>query len=187
MRPLVNALRTPPRHHRIAELRPDRRRVCLDCHRPWATGSAAQRLEIVDRVMGIRTVGDFYVHDRQAAGCTVVTIGGELDVATAPLLRSHLDSLMADGRTKLVLDLAGLDFLDASGVGVLARAMGRVRMRNGWMRLVHATPRVRRVLRITRLTDALPLYDTTAQALSGLQTEPARLRVGSDRTSGSNM
>ena len=137
--------------------------------------------------MGIRTVGDFYVHDRQASGCTVVTIRGELDVATAPLLRSHLDSLVADGRTRLVLDLAGLEFLDATGIGVLARAMGRVRMRNGWMRLAHAYPRVRRVLRITRLTDALPVYDSTAQALSSVQAEPVRLRVGGDRTSGSNM
>jgi anti-sigma B factor antagonist len=137
--------------------------------------------------MGIRTVGDFYVHDRQASGCTVVMVGGELDVATAPLLRAHLDSLVADGRVRLVLDLAGLEFLDASGVGVLARAMGRVRVRNGWMRLVHVSPRVRRVLRITRLTDALPVYESIAQAVSSVQAEPARLRVGSDRTSGSNM
>lgn len=130
--------------------------------------------------MGIRTVRDFYVHDRQASGCTVVTIGGELDVATAPLLLAHLDSLVADGRIRLVLDLAGLEFLDASGVGVLARTLGRVRVRNGWVRLVHASPRVRRVLRITRLTDALPVYDSTAQALSGVQAAAVRLRVGGD-------
>jgi anti-sigma B factor antagonist len=116
--------------------------------------------------MGIRAVGDFYVHDRQTSGCTVVTIGGELDVATAPQLRTHLDALVADGRIRLVLDLAELDFLDASGVGVLVRTASRARTRGGWTRLVNVSSKVYRVLRITRLTDALPVYASMAQALA---------------------
>jgi anti-sigma B factor antagonist len=138
--------------------------------------------------MGIRTVGDFYVHDRQTSGCTVVTVGGELDVATAPLLRTHLDGLLADGHCCLVLDLADVDFLDASGVGVLARTVGRARARDGWTRLVHVHPRVTRVLRITRLTDALPAYPSTALALADdRRPGPARLRVVGGCSSTSNM
>jgi anti-sigma B factor antagonist len=109
-------------------------------------------------------------------------------VATAPLLRTHLDGLVADGQSRLVLDLTALEFIDASGVGVLARATGRTRNRNGWTRLVHVHPRVSRVLRITRLTEALPAYPSTAQALADdRRPGPARLRVVGDRTSTSNM
>jgi anti-anti-sigma factor len=137
--------------------------------------------------MGIGTVGDFYVHNRQASGCTVVTIGGELDVATAPVLRSHLDELISEGHARLVLDLAALEFLDASGVGVLARAMGRARAQDGWTRLTHASPQVRRVLRITHLAEALPEFPSTAQALSGDRgSTPARLSPVGGYSSASN-
>jgi len=107
---------------------------------------------------------DFFIRDRRAADSTVVTIGGELDVATAPVLRSHLSGLIANGRTRLVLDLAPLDFLDASGLGVLASTLGRLRERGGWLRLVNVRPRIRRLLGIVRLTDALPEYASVALA-----------------------
>ena len=100
----------------------------------------------------------FFIRDWPAADCTVVTIGGELDVATAPALRSHLSELIANGGTRLVLDLAPLDFLDASGLGVLASTLGQLRERGGWLRLVDVHPRIRRPLAIARLTDALPEY-----------------------------
>ncbi len=77
----------------------------------------------------------FFIRDRRAADSTVVMIGGELDVATAPALRSHLSDLIANGRTRLVFDLGQLRFLDASGLGVLASTVGPLRERAagyGW-------------------------------------------------------
>jgi anti-anti-sigma factor len=115
----------------------------------------------------------FFVRDRRAADCTVLTIGGELDVATAPALRSHLSDLIADGRTRLVLDLAPLDFLDASGLGVLASTLGRLRERGGWLRLVNVHPRIRRLLGIVRLTDVLPEYASVALAAGAGQPGPS--------------
>jgi anti-sigma B factor antagonist len=106
-----------------------------------------------------------FIRDTRTTDCTVVTIGGELDVATAPALRSHLSDLIANGRTRLVLDLAPLNFLDASGLGVLASTLGQLREQGGWLRLVGVHPRIRRLLVIARLTHALPEYASIALAV----------------------
>ena len=115
----------------------------------------------------------FFVRDRRTAGSTVVTIGGELDVATAPALRSHLSGLISNGRTRLVLDLAPLAFLDASGLGVLASTVGQLRKQGGWLRLVNVRPRIRRLLGILRLTDSLPEYASVALAVGAGPSGPA--------------
>ena len=115
----------------------------------------------------------FFIRDRRTADSTVLTIGGELDVATAPALRSYLSDLIANGHTRLVLDLAQLGFLDASGLGVLASTLGRLREQDGWLRLVNVRPRIRRLLGIVRLTDALPEYASVALALGAGQSGPS--------------
>jgi anti-anti-sigma factor len=114
----------------------------------------------------------FFIRDRRTADSTVVTIGGELDVATAPALRSFLSDLIANGRTRLVLDLAPLDFLDASGLGVLASTAGPLRAQGGWLRLVNVHPRIRRLLSIVKLTGALPEHASVAQAMGAEQSVP---------------
>ena len=61
---------------------------------------------------------DFTVTTRRADGTTILDIVGELDLATTPTLRAHgLAALATAGCTKLVLDLAGLTFLDSTGLG----------------------------------------------------------------------
>jgi anti-sigma B factor antagonist len=109
---------------------------------------------------------EFFIRDRRAADYTVVTIGCELDVATAPALRSHLSDLEASGRTRLVLDLAPLEFADAYGLGVLIWMAGRLQERGGWLRLVGVRPRILRLLGLARLTRTLPVYPSVTQAVA---------------------
>ena len=124
-----------------------------------------------------RRTTDSATADSPTADSTVVTIGGELDVATAPALRSYLSDLIADGHTRLVLDLARLGFLDASGMGVLASTVGRLHEQGGWLRLVNVRPRIRRLLGIVRLTDALPEYASVALAATPAPALLTRLAI----------
>jgi anti-sigma B factor antagonist len=55
----------------------------------------------------------------RAGADAVVTLVGELDMATAPSLADVLDSLLSDGPGEIVVDLAGLSFIDSSGLAVL--------------------------------------------------------------------
>jgi anti-sigma B factor antagonist len=100
-------------------------------------------------------------------GWTVVTIYGELDVASAPALRERLIGLVNEGSAHLVLDLEGLDFLDSTGLGVIISALKRARTNDGDLRLVCTQSRIRRLFEITALDKAFPLHASLEEAIKG--------------------
>jgi anti-anti-sigma factor len=96
--------------------------------------------------------------------CALARIGGELDIATAPDARAFLLTVLAGGNVSLVVDLADLTFIDATGINVLVRASRRAQENGGWLRLAGASLQLRRILRILHLTALLPAYDTVGEA-----------------------
>jgi anti-sigma B factor antagonist len=100
-------------------------------------------------------------------GWTVVTVYGELDVASAPTLRERLIDLVSGGSHLLVLDLEGLDFLDSTGLGAIISALKRARTNGGDLRLVCTQSRIRRLFEITALDKAFPLFPSLDDAIKG--------------------
>jgi anti-sigma B factor antagonist len=98
-------------------------------------------------------------------GWTVVSIYGELDVASAPALRERLVELVTQGYHHLVLDLEGLDFLDSTGLGAIISALKRARTNGGDLRLVCTQSRIRRLFEITALDKAFPLHSSLDDAV----------------------
>ncbi len=82
---------------------------------------------------------------------TVVRVGGELDLATAP----DLDQVLSDANSEIVVDLAALEFMDARGLAVLSAADGRARQHGDRVSVVHASPLVQRMFRTTGLEHLL--------------------------------
>ena len=72
---------------------------------------------------------DIDVEER--AGWTVIAVSGQLDVATAPEMRQVLKEAQYDDQQHLIVDLAGLEFLDSFGLGVLVGGLRRARMHGG--------------------------------------------------------
>ena len=87
-----------------------------------------------------------------AAGRVVLRVCGSVDLLTAPELRSILTALVDQGHRSLVLDLVKLDFIDASGVRVIADCSLRLRLSGGNLVIQSPTAIMRRVLEITGLT-----------------------------------
>ena len=87
-------------------------------------------------------------------GTWVLHVGGEIDVATAPQLRRELHQLADRGATTIVVDLAGVSFVDSSGLGVLVGMLKRVREegRDGELVLENLREPVQKVFDITGLT-----------------------------------
>ena len=77
-----------------------------------------------------------------------IAVRGEIDMATAPQLRTALDDLIDAGTIRIVLDCRGLEFLDSSGIGVLVAARKRLGD-DGELVLDSPPPHVRKVLDIT--------------------------------------
>lgn len=107
---------------------------------------------------------DLVVSER-GDGVVVIDVGGSVDVYTASDLRNGLDTQIHQGRTRLVIDLRDVDFLDSTGLGVLVARLKLVRSQDGWLRLVCADDKILRVFRITGLDKVFHIHDSVEDAL----------------------
>jgi len=99
-------------------------------------------------------------------GWSVLAVGGEVDVATAPRLREQLIALVNDQRFLIVVDLTGVDFIDSTGLGVLIGALKRVRTQDGQLVLVCTERRILKVFEITGLDQVFQLVDSVDAAVA---------------------
>jgi anti-sigma B factor antagonist len=110
---------------------------------------------------------DFSVRVDEHGPWAVVHVHGDVDVATAPSLREQLVAIIVDGRSRIVLDLDGVDFLDSTGLGVIVGVLKRARTYGGDLRLVCTRARLRKVFELTALDRAMPLASTVEEAVQG--------------------
>ena len=103
---------------------------------------------------------------RTVAEHTVLEVGGEVDVYTAPRLRERLIELIDGGARKVVVDLGRVDFLDSTGLGVLVGALKRLRAVGGTFGLVCGKEPLLKIFRITALDQVVPIYPTGDAAVS---------------------
>jgi anti-anti-sigma factor len=87
---------------------------------------------------------------------TVVHLAGEIDAASSGRLRAVLGERVDDDHD-LVVDLAGVAFIDSSGLGVLVGALRRFQAAGHQLILRAPTPSLQRVLEVTGLATAFPL------------------------------
>jgi anti-sigma B factor antagonist len=97
----------------------------------------------------------------------LVSPSGDLDLAGAPLLRQELVEASAGGSTLVVLDLAGVSFVDSVGVGVIVGGHARLRHGGRLLHLAAPTTSVRNLLGLTRLDALIPTFETVDEAVVG--------------------
>ncbi|MBA3283403.1 MAG: STAS domain-containing protein [Acidimicrobiia bacterium] len=100
-------------------------------------------------------------------GWSVLQVGGEIDVATAPRLREQLLKLVNDQRYSIVVDLEAVDFIDSTGLGVLIGARKRVRLHDGDVKLICTEPRIVKVFEITGLDQVFQIHPSLDDAVAG--------------------
>lgn len=111
---------------------------------------------------------DFSVSTSELSGATVVAVGGEIDVYTAPRLRDKLTELVDGGAYRLIVDLEAVDFLDSTGLGVLVGGLKKVRMHDGILAIVCTNERLLKIFRITGLAKVFEIYPTPESAAADL-------------------
>lgn len=94
----------------------------------------------------------------------VFVLSGSLDLATAPTVRAALLDATEKAQHNLVVDLAQLDFLDSTGLGVLIGAHRRTAERNGSFRVVISDGPISRLLNITGLIAVFSVYHSLEDA-----------------------
>ena len=96
-------------------------------------------------------------------GAVTVTVVGEVDTFTAPVLRSTLDSQLEQQPKELVIDLSGVQFLGSAGLAVLVETQKSSRAREVGLSLIATTRAVTRPLEVTGLIDLFTIVDGSAR------------------------
>jgi anti-sigma B factor antagonist len=107
------------------------------------------------------TAESFAVKLSLSANVARVHLHGELDMATAPVLREHFEQECVAERPFVVFDASELSYCDSSGLAILLEAAAQCARRGADMRLVGAQPAVRRVIEITDTAESLNLVRET--------------------------
>ena len=100
-------------------------------------------------------------------GVAVIHAQGRMNMAAAPLVRSTVSDLTSAGRSRIVVDLAGVTFIDSSGLGALIGGLKAARQADGDLRIAAPTEQVLTVLGLTNLDRVLRPHPTVEAALDG--------------------
>lgn len=106
------------------------------------------------------------LESRESGPWTVVQPKGEVDLYTAPRLKEELSGLIQEGRSRIVVDLSGVEFLDSTGLGVLIGSLKRCREGDGELVLAGPNETTEKVLRITGLDKVFTIHGTADEATS---------------------
>jgi anti-sigma B factor antagonist len=103
-----------------------------------------------------RTIGDVVVLDLAGK----ITLGGGDE-----LLKDKVNSLVHQGRKKIVLNLANVPYVDSAGLGEIVRTYTTVSRQGGSMKLLNLTKRITDLLSITKLLTVFETFDSEADAV----------------------
>jgi len=101
-------------------------------------------------------------------GRAVLRVEGRLNLVTAPELRAAVQQAVEEDTARVVVDLAGVTFIDSSGLGMVIAGLKHARQAGGELRIAAAGEQVRMVLELTKLHRILRPYDSVDEALEGL-------------------
>ncbi len=99
----------------------------------------------------------------------IVVLRGALTLGTGlKTIDSQLQSLIANGICKIVLDLSGVPYMDSAGLGTLVHTSGLLQEKSGKLRLSGASERVAALLKMTRTDTFLPVDADVSSSLTAL-------------------
>lgn len=106
----------------------------------------------------------------QQSGVTVLRLSGNLlGGPDAGLLKDRLVALIGAGKTRVVLDLREVEFMNSSGLAMLINSLTTVRNSGGDLKLANASPKIATLITVTRLTDLLQSFPTVEDAVAALK------------------
>jgi anti-sigma B factor antagonist len=108
-----------------------------------------------------------HIDEKVSGDVTVITINGDITLNQGGdvLLKDKIQSLLQQGRQKLVLDLGGVSYVDSAGLGQLVQIHATTKGKGGSLRLANVTKRLKDLLVVTKLVTVFDSYDSQAEAL----------------------
>jgi anti-sigma B factor antagonist len=111
--------------------------------------------------------------DQLDANRQVIAVRGEIDLFTAPELKSALTDAIEAGRSGIVVDLSETTFLDSTALGVLIGTVKRLRTREGRLTIANTDENIAKTFEITGLDHIFTIRGTRDEAIAALDAEEA--------------
>jgi anti-sigma B factor antagonist len=104
--------------------------------------------------------------ERTVSDVTVLDLKGKMTLGEGDeLLKDKINSLLAAGKKKLLLNLEGVPYIDSAGLGEVVRTYTTVSRQGGSLKLLNLTKRIEDLLSITKLLTVFDTYDNEADAI----------------------
>jgi anti-sigma B factor antagonist len=116
------------------------------------------------------------IEQRSVGGVIVVDVTGKITLGeSTEILKDKVNSLVNQGHTDLVLNLAGVSYMDSAGLGVMMAAYATAKRQGGNVKLLSLTKRITDLLSITKLSTIFETFDSETEAVASFTTGAAVL------------
>jgi anti-sigma B factor antagonist len=107
------------------------------------------------------------IANKEIDGVSVVALDGRIVLGEeSNSLREKVKSLIAEGKKKIVLNMANVKYIDSAGLGILVAAHVSAKTQGAALRLSNLGTKFHDVLQLTRLLTVFSVYTTEADAIS---------------------
>src|SRR5262247_33097 len=112
-------------------------------------------------------MAELNINERQAGDVTVLDMSGKITIGEGSVaLRSAIRRLLEEGKKRILLNLAGIGYVDSSGIGELVSSYTAINKEGGQLKLLNLTQKIQDLLTITKLLTVFDAYEDEADALS---------------------
>jgi anti-sigma B factor antagonist len=115
-------------------------------------------------------MAEINIRERQAGDVIVLDMDGRITMGEGSIaLRSAVRRLLEEGKKKILLNLAGVGYIDSSGIGELVSSYTAVSKEGGQLKLLSLTKKLQDLLTITKLLTVFDVYDKESDALGSFK------------------
>ncbi len=112
-------------------------------------------------------MAELNIRERQAGDVTVIDMEGKITIGEGSVaVRGAIRRLLEEGKKKILLNLAGVSYVDSSGIGELVSSFTTINREGGQLKLLNLTQKIRDLLAITKLLTVFDVYEDEATALN---------------------
>jgi anti-sigma B factor antagonist len=115
----------------------------------------------------IAEMAELNVSERQAGDVTILDLSGKITIGEGSVaLRSAVRRLLEEGKKKILLNLAGVGYIDSSGIGELVSSYTAIEKEQGQLKLLNLTQKIQDLLTITKLLTVFDVFESEEEALT---------------------
>ena len=115
-------------------------------------------------------MAELNINERQAGDVTVLDMSGKITIGEGSVaLRTAIRRLLEEGKKRILLNLAGVGYIDSSGIGELVSSFTAINKEGGQLKLLNLTQKLQDLLAITKLLTVFDVYESEADALNSFK------------------